>query len=75
VAAVVLPGLDNIEVRSFAFREAILAVELELGSDDGVLAPTVHVQSGLGKNECTSIADKGAGDGSCRTLGSERGFG
>ena len=75
VAAVVLVGLDNVEVRSFTLREAILAVELELGGDDGVLAPTVHVQSGLGKHEGTSITDKGARDSGCGTLGSEGGFG
>ena len=50
-----LVGLDPREVRSFTFREAILAVELELGNNDGVLAPTVHIQRGLRKNEGSGI--------------------
>jgi len=56
---VVLEGLDNVKVRTLALREAVLAVELELSSDNGVLAPTVHVQSGLGENKCSGIRDKG----------------
>ena len=60
VAGVVLEGLDNIEVRSFAFREAVLAVELELGSDHGVLAPTVHVKGSLSEHEGASVRHKGA---------------
>ena len=51
-------GLDEIEVGSLALREAILAVELELGGDDGVLAPTVETKSGLGEYEGTGIADE-----------------
>ena len=74
VASVVLEGLNNVEVRSFALREAILAVELELGSDNGVLAPTVHVQSGLGKNEGTSVGYKGSADGGSGALIHEGGF-
>ena len=57
VASVVLEGLDNVEVRSFAFREAVLAVELQLGSDDRVLSPAVHVEGGLGKHEGSSIRE------------------
>ena len=60
VAGVVLERLDNIEVRAFAFREAVLAVELELGSDHGVLAPTVHVKCSLSKHEGAGIGDEGA---------------
>jgi len=54
--------LDKVKVGSLALREAILAVELELGGDDGVLAPTVEGKSGLGE-------DKGAGIGDERLLG------
>ena len=35
---VVLVRLDQVEVRSEAFLEAIVAVELEFGTDDGVTA-------------------------------------
>jgi len=57
---VVLVGLDNVEVGAFAFREAVLAIELELGSDHGVLAPAVHVKGSLGKHEGAGIGDEGA---------------
>lgn len=56
-AGVVLEGLDNIEVVTLTLREAILAVKLELGSDDGILAPTVHVEGSLRENEGASIRD------------------
>jgi hypothetical protein len=52
---VVLPRLDNIEVRTLTLREAVLAVELELGRDNGVLTPAVHIQGSLGKNERAGI--------------------
>jgi hypothetical protein len=42
-SSVVLERLDNIEVRTFALREAVLAVELKLSSDDRVLTPAVEV--------------------------------
>ena len=58
VAGVSLVRLDPREVGSFTLREAILAVELELGGDDGVLAPAVKVEGSLGE-------DKGAGIGNC----------
>jgi len=61
---VVLVGLDNIEVGALTLREAVLTVELELGSHDGVLAPAVHVKGGLGKNERASI-----GEGRARDVG------
>ena len=51
-------GLDKVEVGSLALREAILAVELELGGDDGVLAPTVEGKSGLREDEGAGIADE-----------------
>jgi len=60
---VVLEGLDNIEVRALALREAVLTVKLELGSDDGVKTPAVHVKGGLGEHEGASIGDVGARHG------------
>ena len=63
-AGVVLEGLDNIEVRSLTLREAVLAVELELGRDNGVLAPTVHVEGSLGENEGSGIRNVGSGGSS-----------
>jgi len=56
---VVLEGLDYVKVAALTLREAVLAVELELGSDNGVLAPAVHVKSSLREDEDTSIGDKG----------------
>jgi hypothetical protein len=47
------------EVSSFALRETILAVKLELSGDDGVLSPAVEVQRGLSQNEGTSVRDSG----------------
>ena len=60
VARVGLVGLDPREVGSLTLREAILAVELELGNDDGVLAPTVEVKRRLRENEGAGIRDSGA---------------
>jgi hypothetical protein len=54
-ARVVLEGLNLVKVGTLALREAILAVELELGSDNRVLTPAVHVKSSLSKDERTSI--------------------
>ena len=51
-------GLNKVKVGSLALREAILAVELELGGDDGVLAPTVEGKSGLGEDEGACIGDE-----------------
>ena len=65
---VVLEGLDNVEVRTLTLREAVLAVELELGRDDGVLAPTVHVEGGLSEHEGAGIRDSGA-RGGLRSVG------
>jgi hypothetical protein len=54
---VVLEGLDLVEVRTFTLREAVLAVKLELGSDNGVRSPAVHVKGSLGKNEGSGVRD------------------
>ena len=62
-ARVVLEGLDNVEVRAFTLREAVLAVKLELGRDDGVLAPAVHIEGRLRKNEGSGIRNVRARDG------------
>ena len=62
-ASVVLERLDNIEVVALTLREAVLAVKLELGRDDGVLTPAVHIEGGLGENEGAGIGYVGLGDG------------
>jgi hypothetical protein len=54
-AGVVLVRLNKIEVSSFALREAILAVKLELSGDDRVHTPAVKRKRSLGKNESTGI--------------------
>ena len=56
-----LEGLDPREVGSLALREAVLAVKLELGRDDGVGAPAVEVDRGLGEHEGASIRNTGVG--------------
>ena len=43
------------EVGALTLREAVLAVKLELRSDDGVGAPAVHVEGGLGEHEGAGI--------------------
>jgi len=60
VAGVGLVRLNPREVGSFTLREAILAVKLELGSDDGVLAPAVKVEGSLGEDEGTGIGNCGS---------------
>ena len=62
-AGVVLEGLDNIEVGALALREAVLAVKLKLGRDNGVLTPAVEVKSGLGEHEGASIRNGGTNRG------------
>jgi hypothetical protein len=52
---VVLVGLNEVEVSSFALREAVLTVKLELSSDNGVHTPAVKGERSLGKNESTGI--------------------
>ena len=59
VAGVVLPRLDEVEVSSFALGETVLAVELQLGSDNGVLTPAVHVKCGLGEHEGAGVGQSG----------------
>ncbi len=60
-AGVALVRLDDVEVRPFALREAVLAVELELGSHARVLTPAVHVECGLSHDECAGIGHVGTG--------------
>jgi len=56
---VVLVGLHGVEVGAFALREAILAVKLELSGDNGVVAPAVEEEGGLGEDERAGIGDTG----------------
>ena len=71
-AGVVLVRLDDVEVRSFALREAVLTVKLELSSHDRVLTPAVHVEGSLSKNECSGIRETRCSDGSGTILRAER---
>jgi len=59
---VVLPRLNKVEVGSFAFREAVLAVKLELSGDNWVLTPAVQVEGGLSEDEGASIGNTGVGE-------------
>lgn len=52
-----LVGLDPREVCSFTFRESVLAVKLEFGSDNRVLAPAMHVKRRFRKHEGSGIRD------------------
>jgi len=65
-ASVVLVRLNQVEVGSLTLREAVLAVKLELSSDDGILTPAVHVKRGLGKNESAGIRDTGSSTASAK---------
>jgi hypothetical protein len=56
---VVLPRLDLVEVGTLTLREAVLTVKLELGSDNWVLTPAVHVEGSLRENESASIGNGG----------------
>ena len=56
---VVLVWLHGVEVGAFTLREAVLAVKLELGGDDGVVAPAVEEEGGLGEDEGAGIGDAG----------------
>ena len=58
-AGVVLVRLDHIEVGPLTLGETVLAIELELGGDTGILTPAVHIEGGLGENEGTRIGDEG----------------
>jgi len=55
VAGVVLERLNEVEVSSFALREAILTVKLELSGNNRVLTPAVHLEGSLRKDEGASI--------------------
>ena len=59
-AGVVLVGLHHVEVGTLTLREAVLAVELELGSDARVLTPAVHIEGGLREHEGAGVRDEGA---------------
>ena len=59
-AGVRLERLDEVEVGALTLREAVLAVKLELGSDNRVLAPAVHVKSRLGEDEGARIRNRRA---------------
>jgi len=61
VASVVLVGLDEVKVGSFALRESVLTVELQLGGNNGILSPAVHVKGGLGHDEGSGIRDTSGG--------------
>lgn len=54
-AGVGLERLDQVEVAALTLREAVLAVQLKLGSHDRVVAPAVEVERGLGKHEGARI--------------------
>ena len=55
----VLERLDNVEVRSLTLGDTVLTVELQLGSDNGVLAPAVHVEGSLSKHIGAGIGNIG----------------
>ena len=55
VTGVMLVWLDDVEVAAFTFREAVLSVKLEFGSDDWVFAPAMHAESSFGENEGTGV--------------------
>ncbi len=57
---VVLEGLNGVKVRTLTLREAVLSVELQLGSDNGVLTPAVHVKGSLSKHEGAGIGERGS---------------
>ena len=61
----VLEGLHHVEVRALTLREAVLAVELELGRDDRVLTPAVHVEGSLGEDERAGVGN-GRGKGALK---------
>jgi hypothetical protein len=55
-----LVRLNPREVGPFTLREAVLAVKLELGNNNRVLSPTVHVQGGLREHESSGIRNSGS---------------
>jgi hypothetical protein len=52
-----LVGLDLVEVGTLTLREAVLAVKLKLGNNNGVKTPAMHVKGSLGKHKGSSIRD------------------
>jgi hypothetical protein len=58
---VVLVRLDKVEVSTFALRETILAVKLELSGDNRVLTPAVKSERSLSEDESAGIRDKRLG--------------
>ena len=52
-----LEWLYYVEIRALSLGETVLSVELKLGGDNRVLAPTMHVECGLCENECSSVGD------------------
>jgi len=60
MSGVVLERLDNVEVRTFTFRESVLTVKLKLGGDNRVFSPAVHVKGSFRKNECSGIRGSGS---------------
>ena len=58
---VVLERLDNVEVGSLSLGDSVLTVELQLGSDNRVLAPAVHVEGSLSKHIGAGIGNKRTG--------------
>jgi len=72
---VVLVGLHGVEVGAFTLREAVLAVKLELGGDNGVVAPAVQDEGGLGEDEGAGIRNTGVdlvAGGHCCAVGTIR---
>jgi hypothetical protein len=67
-ASVVLVRLDKVEVSTLTLREAILAVKLELSSDNRVLTPAVEGKRGLSEDESASIGDTRVLIGSIRVV-------
>jgi len=51
VTSVVLVRLDKVEVSTFALREAILPVKLELCGDHWILSPAVHVEGAFAQDK------------------------
>jgi len=58
---VVLEGLNDVKVRTLSLGDTVLSVELQLGSDNGVLTPAVEVEGSLSKNESSGIGQSRSG--------------
>lgn len=55
---VVLVGLNEVKVGTLTLGKAVLTVELQLGSDNRVLAPAVEVKTRLSQNKRTGVGHK-----------------